>query len=82
MGNIGAPCTKRNRPFPFLAKMKWQHHTQLQKESIQEGARGLSLPPQFSAAKSKLPPQKNRLPGTSRGSSRENLIPHLLVLAV
>lgn len=64
MGNTHAPCTKRNCPFPFLDRIKWQRHSQLQKESIQEGIRGLLLLPQFSAAKSKLPLQKNRLPRT------------------
>lgn len=59
MGNTHAPHKKRNRLFPFLAKIKWQRHTQLPKESIQERVCGLSLPPQFSAAKSKLPLQKN-----------------------
>lgn len=59
MGNTHAPHKKRNLPFPFLAKIKWQRQTQLQKESIQERVCGLSLPPQFSAAKSKLPLQKH-----------------------
>lgn len=30
-GNIRAPRTKRNCLFPFLTKIKWQRHTQLQK---------------------------------------------------
>lgn len=84
------PCSlhKGKPSVPISAKVKWQHHMQVQKESIQEEVCGLLLPSHFSAAKSKLLLQnkqtktKNRLPGTQQGSSWEKLIPHLLVLAV
>lgn len=48
MVNIHAPHAKRNCLSPFLAS------GQLQRQSIQEALCGLSLPPLFSAAKSKL----------------------------
>lgn len=77
VGKIHAPCTKRNCPFPFLAKIKWRRHTQLQKESTQEGARWLLVPSQFSAAISKLPLKKNQATKNLKGQLQRKPNPPL-----